>query len=143
MSLRRPPVGMEQSMGVPGLTLGGGLFILDDATCTLNATSTLFAGNTATTGRDVNGTFDNALRCLVQAGGGAVGVANNDANGNRVGVQARLCTTGTQRRLDGYPRAPGGECRPRCGIQPARSRSRPARRRLRPREGSPGRYRSL
>ena len=76
--------------GVTGLTLGGGLFILDDATCTLNATSTLFAGNTAATGRDVRGTFDNALRCLVQAGGGAVGVANNDANGNRVGVQARL-----------------------------------------------------
>ena len=76
--------------GIAGQTLGGGLFVVDDNLTTLAATSTLFALNTATTGPDVKGEFETAVRCVLQRGGGAVGVANNDANGNRVGVQARL-----------------------------------------------------
>ncbi len=77
-----------------GQTLGGGLGVVDDAFATVNSTSSLFADNAAATGPDVQGTFDTASRTLVQNGAAAVGVANNDANGNRVGVAARLAPLG-------------------------------------------------
>ena len=77
--------------GSAGQTLGGGLFNVNDATVGIvNSTSTLFANNSASIGPDVNATFDLAIRSLVQNGAGALAIANNDANGNRVGVDARL-----------------------------------------------------
>ncbi|WP_197171939.1 choice-of-anchor Q domain-containing protein [Novipirellula aureliae] len=67
---------------------GGGVWV--DELATLNATSSLFASNTASSAADVFGTFASASHTLVQDANGAVGIANGDSGNNLVGQDPLL-----------------------------------------------------
>jgi hypothetical protein len=82
--------GVGGTAGVFGLTLGGGVCVIDNAIGTFTSRSSLFANNIAGTGTDVSGAFDVAVRSLIQTRAGAQGIAHNDANGNRANVPALL-----------------------------------------------------
>jgi hypothetical protein len=82
--------------GSPGLRRGSGLMTVDDSIATVNSTSSLFADNSAV-GKDVadladdaGAVFDSAVNTLVETSVGTLGLANDDANHNKLGVDPKL-----------------------------------------------------